>query len=75
MTAIFKHAKMAFEQLPKTMRALVHNQALQTLTLADSCPAGQLPPLIRAERDLLRARQALEDGGVPLLGMAETFVS
>ena len=34
----------------------------ELIALADSCPAGQLPPLIRAERDLLRARQASRDG-------------
>ena len=30
---------------------------------------------LTGETALVRARQALEDGGVPLLGMAETFVS
>jgi class 3 adenylate cyclase/tetratricopeptide (TPR) repeat protein len=34
----------------------------ELIALADSCPAGQLPPLIRAERDLLRARQTSRDG-------------
>jgi tetratricopeptide (TPR) repeat protein len=34
----------------------------ELLALADSCPAGRLAPMIRAERDLLHARQAGRDG-------------
>ena len=34
----------------------------ELLTLLDSYPAGHLAPMLRAERDLARARQAADDG-------------